>query len=342
MRLILAILVLTGAAVAPAWADHVPLPRPRPPVVVSTEPRSFEEAVAGLDLDTSKISSELTECDHRLATMAVVAPLPRLIGPGACGGEEMVELTAVLLPDKRRIPLVPAPRVQCPMAESLAAWVRDEVAPHAARLGTTLKSIENYNSYECRGRNRVKGAKLSEHGKGNAIDLRAIHLTDGRRIELTDEKADKPLRTALRETACQRFTTVLGPGDPYHSEHIHLDNIARRGGYRLCQWDVREPAPLVASAESRGRAAASAVPLPPPAGDSASNGRPMMAKGAQVSAGRLPAPGLAAAGRPAVEKASMQVSENAVPLPTPKPRPAKPRQRRKSGPSFHLPFTLWR
>jgi Extensin-like protein C-terminus len=31
-------------------------------------------------------------------------------------------------------------------------------------------NVDTYGSYECRGRNWVADAKLSEHGKGNAID----------------------------------------------------------------------------------------------------------------------------------------------------------------------------
>jgi Extensin-like protein C-terminus len=33
---------------------------------------------------------------------------------------------------------------------------------------------------------------------------------------------------------------VLGPGsDGYHESHIHVDLTERRGGYRICQWDIR-------------------------------------------------------------------------------------------------------
>ncbi|MGN6573832.1 MAG: extensin family protein, partial [Pseudolabrys sp.] len=111
-------------------------------------------------------------------------------------------------------------------------------------------------------RNRVAGAKVSEHGKGNAIDVRGFILADKRKIVLTDVAEPKDLREGLRDSACRRFTTVLGPGsDAYHEQHIHLDVLERRAGYRICQWAVREPAPppaIVASGEP-GR-----VPLPPP------------------------------------------------------------------------------
>jgi len=75
-----------------------------------------------------------------------------------------------------------------------------------------------------------------------------------------DANEPKDLRETLRDSACRRFTTVLGPGsDAYHEQHIHLDVLERRAGYRICQWDVREPAPPPAVVASR-----EAVPLPPP------------------------------------------------------------------------------
>ena len=50
--------------------------------------------------------------------------------------------------------------------------------------------------------------------------------------------------TEFAAAACDRFTTVLGPGsDSYHETHIHLDLAQRYRGYRMCQWDVREPKP---------------------------------------------------------------------------------------------------
>ncbi len=207
------------------------------------EPHTFAEAVAGLDFDAADVSSAATPCDQRLAAMAEIEPMPRLIGPGACGGRDMVELTSVLLPDNTRVAVKPAPVLQCAMAESFAAWLRDEVAPDVGKRGSPLVAVENYDSYECRSHNRVPGAKLSEHAHGDALDVRAFHLADGHRLELTDVQVDKSLRGALRDSACRRFTTVLGPGDRYHEGHIHLDIIARRHGFRVCQWEVREPPP---------------------------------------------------------------------------------------------------
>jgi hypothetical protein len=225
-----------GTAIA-----NVPLPRPRPPTW--SEPHSFAEA-AGPDFNSADVSATPSDCDQRLAVIAVIDLLPRLIGPGECGGRDMVRLDAVVLSDHRRVEIKPTAVLRCGMAESFAAWIRDEASADTAPLGAALRGIETYGSYDCRSRNSVLGAKLSEHGKGNAIDVRALVLTGERRTELTDENVAKPLREALRDSACHRFTTVLGPGaDSYHNNHVHLDILERTHGARICQWDVREPPP---------------------------------------------------------------------------------------------------
>jgi hypothetical protein len=249
------VVLLAGFGCGLAAAEDIPLPRPRPPVWL--EPMSFREA-AGPDFNAAEVVSTPSDCRLRLAAMAAIAPMPRLIGPGACGGRDLVELEAVLLTDHTRVGIKPAPVLRCEMAESLAAWIRDEAAPRVSALGAALRSVDNYDDFECRGRNRVFGAKLSEHGKGNAVDVRSFTLADGRVIGLTDTAVPKDLRTGLRASACQRFTTVLGPGaDAHHDSHIHLDLAERRNGARICEWDVREPPPPTEVASAR-------VPLPTP------------------------------------------------------------------------------
>jgi hypothetical protein len=252
MRWLVAILWLAGAIGGMAAAEDVPLPRPRPPLWV--EPLTFREA-AGPDFNSAEVTSQPSECRLRLEQVAAVEPMPRLIGPGACGGRDMVRLDAVLLADRTRIEVKPSPVLRCEMAESLAAWIRDEAAPCLNAIGAVLRSVDNYDDFECRGRNRVFGAKISEHGMGNAVDVRSFSLADGRVVGLTDMTVAKDLRVALRASACQRFTTVLGPGaDGHHEGHIHLDLAERRQGYRICAWDVREPSAEVAEV----------VPLPTP------------------------------------------------------------------------------
>jgi hypothetical protein len=244
-------LVVDGIGVA--VAEDVLLPRLRPPLL--SQPQSFREA-AGPDFNPSDVSSTPTDCDGRLEKMAAFEPLPRLIGPGVCGGSDMVRLNATMLASGLRVELKPAPVLRCEFAESVAAWIRDEAAPRVGKMGSTLKAVETYDDFECRERNRIAGAKASEHGKGNALDLRAFILADGRALNLADIALAKSFREELRDSACHRFTTVLGPGsDSFHESHIHLDLIERRAGFHMCQWDVREPVKVEVAAR---------VPLPVP------------------------------------------------------------------------------
>jgi hypothetical protein len=183
-------------------------------------------------------------CQVRLAKIAVFQPIPTLVGAGECGATDAVHLDAVILPDQNKVTVTPAGVLRCPMAEELARWVREDVAPLTQKLGSPVRVLDNFDSYECRGRNRVRGAFLSEHGRANAIDVRLFKLADGRSLTLTDMNVDKAWREAIKASVCTRFSTVLGPGsDGNHEEHIHLDLAERRNNYKLCEWDVREPPP---------------------------------------------------------------------------------------------------
>lgn len=257
LRPLLAILSLAATG-ALARADDVPLPRPRPSASQPAwiEPHTFRQAV-GPDFDASAVTSAPTDCDQRLGKIADIQAMPRLMGPGACGGADMVRMNDVLLAEGgKRVALQPAPYLQCPMAEQFALWLRESAAPEIATIGEVLRRVETYDDYECRIRNRQQNGKISEHGKGNAIDVRGFTLADGHFIALTDPAAPKPLREALRQAACARFTTVLGPGDANHEGHIHLDLLQRHNGYRICEWDVREP--------EKPQLGAAKVPLPVP------------------------------------------------------------------------------
>jgi hypothetical protein len=179
--------------------------------------------------------------------VAIAPSIPAINGPGACGGDDLVRLEAVVLPDKGRVAVKPAAILRCTMASAIADWIRTDMAPLAEGLGSRVSELDNFDSFECRGRNRVVGAKLSEHGRANALDVRALKLANGQSITLTDRTVARDLREKVLSSVCTRFTTVLGPGsDGYHEEHIHLDLAQRHNGYRICHWEVYDSMPSVA------------------------------------------------------------------------------------------------
>ena len=248
----LAVLMVLAALCDVAAAQVVPLPRPRPEQAPAAQPE--EEA------SRPEEPPPPSACRLRLTAALAIAPsVPPLTGPGECGIDDAVRLEAVVLPDRTRVALSPPAIVHCTFAEAIVQWVRQDLVPAVRPLGAALRSIDNYAAYDCRGRNRVVGARLSEHGKGNALDMRMLRLANGKAFRFTDLEEPKDFREALRKDMCARFTTVLGPGsDGYHEDHIHVDRAERHGGHRMCRWEVREPPgpELTASVEH--------IPLPRP------------------------------------------------------------------------------
>ena len=209
-----------------------------------------------------------TACQGRLSPdRAVFTPLGELGGPAGCGGPDVVHLERIILADRTEVAVEPPATLRCEMAEAIVFFVRQDLAPAAAAVGAPLSAIENYDSYDCRGRNRVAGAKLSEHGLADALDIRSVRLKDGRVVRPADSGAPREFRVAMKAAACNRFTTVLGPGsDGYHEDHIHMDRAERRGGYRLCQWDLHDGAraDMAQSVGIPARAQVVALPTPIP------------------------------------------------------------------------------
>jgi hypothetical protein len=230
------------------------LPRPRPAelghVVAPNEP-GLRPAMAP------------SACQLRLTPdRALFKPLGEIAGPGECGGSDIVSLERVVAKNRVPIAISPPATLRCETAEAIVTWVRDDLVAHVATLGSGLVAIENLDSFECRGQNRIQGARLSEHGRANALDIRALRLKDGRAVQPTDAAVSRDFRLTMRTSACTRFTTVLGPGsDGYHEDHIHVDLAERRSGYRICQWDVHEPSQ---DSDYALQSATAAIPLPRP------------------------------------------------------------------------------
>jgi hypothetical protein len=232
----------------------VPLPRARPAEAPAAAPHdpSAEKQMPGEGEQPAEQAAPapppVSACRLALTDQIAIAPsIPDIHGVGGCGGEDLVRLQAVVLPDKRLVNVKPAAILRCSMASAIADWIRTDITVLAARLGSTVSDLDNFDSFECRGRNRVVGAQLSEHGRANALDVRALKLANGQSISLTDRSVAREVRESVLQSACARFSTVLGPGsDWYHEDHIHLDLMERRNNYKICQWSVWDPMPPIA------------------------------------------------------------------------------------------------
>jgi len=202
--------------------------RPRPPQALII-PKEELEAAAAL-------------CKAVMAKDKLVADVagPALWDNG-CGAVGQILISAIKLANGKQVALRPAALIRCETADAIADWVREELVP-ATEAYSGLARIDVAASYHCRPRNNIRGALMSEHGRANALDVRAIVMNDGRRFGVDLPETPIQLLSDLRRSSCARFTTVLGPGsDGYHENHFHVDLAQRRGGYRLCQWNLPSP-----------------------------------------------------------------------------------------------------
>jgi hypothetical protein len=249
-RALSVVLVLMIWAEMPVLGASVPLPRPRPAAAPQTVPPAPAPTTAPAAAEPAAPEQAAAPTPCRLALTEALAAAPSIApirGPGECGGEDLVRLEAVVLAGGQRVALHPAAILRCPMASAVVDWVRTDLTALAKGFGSVPAELDNFDSFECRGRNRVAGAKLSEHGKANALDVRGFTLANGRAVALTDRAEPRELREQVLHSVCARFTTVLGPGsDWYHEDHVHIDLAERRGGYRICEWNVYDPLPAVA------------------------------------------------------------------------------------------------
>lgn len=159
----------------------------------------------------------------------------------SCPKRELVGLSGLRTP--QTVKLSPQANVQRPLGLAAAKWVETVVQPAAGKVfGSEIVSLRVAASFACRPRNGVKGAKISEHGYGNAIDISAFTLASGKSVTVAGgwngPPAERQFLRAVNAGACRYFSTVLGPkADRYHQDHFHLD-LARHGNsgtYRICK-----------------------------------------------------------------------------------------------------------
>ncbi len=135
----------------------------------------------------------------------------------------------------------PPATLACPLVSALDRWVAEGVQPAAMRwFGSPVVEIKQISSYSCREMVGSGTSTVSEHAFGNALDVAGFTLADGRKVTVKDgwhgTSEEQGFLHDVQLSACDMFTTVLAPGyNIYHYNHIHVDLMRRRPGYRPCR-----------------------------------------------------------------------------------------------------------
>src|SRR5579871_4512836 len=160
----------------------------------------------------------------------------------------------------------PAATLACPIVSALDQWLTTTVQPAAQRwFASRVVEIKQISAYSCRGMNGDPNAHISEHAFGNALDIAAFMLADGRHVTVKDGWHGLPEEQGfLRDVeagACQQFATVLAPGsNAYHYDHIHVDLMRRASRRLICEPAAMSGEEVAAHAAQRNSYASSREP----------------------------------------------------------------------------------
>ncbi|MEA3002376.1 MAG: hypothetical protein QOH81_1164 [Sphingomonadales bacterium] len=198
----------------PLLASCVPSGEHRPPAQPPRGGQSFGQA-----------DRETMQCLADLGRDGIgYRPLPDRRFDNGCTAIGAVQLLDI------GTPVTNLGAMTCPLARGFEHWVREAVQPAAGVwLRSRVVKIESFGTYSCRPLNGQAGARLSEHGRANAVDIGAFVLEGGRRISVLDgwSGADEDVRHFLRavhDAGCRRFAVGLGPdANAYHRNHLHFD-----------------------------------------------------------------------------------------------------------------------
>jgi len=136
--------------------------------------------------------------------------------------------------------------MSCSMARTVERFETQVVQAAAQRIfGQKVARLHHMGTYNCRTRRTEttvaaadmgsRGGRLSEHGKGQAIDVGAFELADGTMISVKKDwkgagKKSEFLQAVAR-ASCEHFNVVLTPNhNKLHADHLHLDI----GPHKLC------------------------------------------------------------------------------------------------------------
>ncbi|MGD9918138.1 MAG: extensin family protein [Paenirhodobacter sp.] len=200
-----------------------PLPRPERGAPQAVEPVAVAPGKRSKAQKTAPAPAGI--CGLRGVTGRKIAAIPGKVR--GCGLEDGVEVTSV-----SGYALSQPITADCETVAAFQRWLERGIVPAVGKRGGGIRRVEIAASYSCRPRNNVRGAKISEHGRGRAVDFAGVTLKNGEVIDvLSGWKRQPKILTSIHRSACGTFGTVPGPkSDRYHQNHIHVDVARYRGG----------------------------------------------------------------------------------------------------------------
>jgi len=191
------------------WAQQMaakPLPSSNTPQQGATTP-SGNLPQDKLEWSPQEIELAQARCSVVLKGLDVVAVHTAPWREGTeCGTPAPMKLISVGK-GQQQVMLSPPVDLTCDMIAAIHKWVQQDLQPLARKhLGGTLARIDTMSSYSCRNAYGRAKSRLSEHGRVNALDIRAFAAARGQTASVVADWGMTAREIAAQAAAAQSAT----------------------------------------------------------------------------------------------------------------------------------------
>ncbi len=173
---------------------HVPLH----PSLIAPPPQAWTAA---------DVQLEQARCTQLLRGLDIVARPASSLRENECGAAAPVELISV--GKSPQVTFFPTVTVTCDMAVALHRWLTRDVQPLARmHLDSPVIRVDTMSSYSCRTAYGRKNARLSEHGRANAVDIRSFTTANGGTAEVLADWGPTGPEIAAQVATAKKQDTV--------------------------------------------------------------------------------------------------------------------------------------
>lgn len=152
-----------------AWPKTLPPPAPAAKAAPAVQARWTDQEI---ELARARCTALLKGLD------LVVVPNPPISDGKECGTAAPMQLISI--GSNPQVALTPPPVLTCDMIAAMHKWMQKDVQPLARKhLGAPVVGITTMSSYSCRNAYGRARARLSEHGRVNALDIGSFLTAKG-------------------------------------------------------------------------------------------------------------------------------------------------------------------
>ena len=192
-----------GGMVLSFGPTHAQVPNPPAQAVPHQPSEITAQPVSNQGWTAAEIQVEQARCNQLLKALDIVAKPANPVREHECGAAAPVELISV--GKSPQVTFFPPIVVTCDLAVAMHRWVTKDLQSLSRKhLGAPVIRVDTMSSYSCRTAYGRKNARLSEHGRANAVDIRSFTASNGTTSDVLADWGPTGTEIAAQVAAAKR------------------------------------------------------------------------------------------------------------------------------------------